>query len=210
MRSLFLIAMLACAVAALGQNQNSSSTNSQTPSKPSQAQSSQASKPSTNPAPNLAPPRSDSVNVNAIGDEPGESSSKDTQIDLTPPADDAKTHAKDSDTLKDEGSNGDVNEMRPWDPHRAAKDIEVGDFYFKRKNYRAAEDRYREALYYKNNDALATYHLAICLDKMNRSEEALEQYESYLKILPHGPQADDASKAIDRLKGPAATVKPAK
>ena len=42
-----------------------------------------------------------------------------------------------------------MSEFHPWNPHKAAKDIEVGDYYFKRKNYRAAEDRYREALFYK-------------------------------------------------------------
>jgi len=103
----------------------------------------------------------------------------------------------------DEGS-GDAGEIHPWDPHKAAKDIEVGDFYFKRKNYRAAEDRYREALYYKDNDAIATYHLALCLEKLDRPDEARSQYESYLKILPYGPEAENAKKAIERLKGEAA------
>ena len=37
------------------------------------------------------------------------------------------------------------------------KDIQVGDFYFKRKNYKAALERYKEALYYKQNDAVATF-----------------------------------------------------
>jgi tetratricopeptide (TPR) repeat protein len=103
----------------------------------------------------------------------------------------------------DEGS-GEANEVHPWNPHKAAKDIEVGDFYFKRKNYRAAEDRYREALYYKDNDAIATYHLAECLEKLDRPEEAQAQYESYLNILPHGPEAENAKKAIERLKSTAA------
>jgi Flp pilus assembly protein TadD len=105
---------------------------------------------------------------------------------------------------------GDVSEFHPWDPHRAAKDVEVGDFYFKRKNYRAAEDRYREALVYKDNDALATIRLAVCLEKLDRPEDARKEYESYLKILPNGPQADEAKKAIDRLKGPAASAKAAR
>ena len=112
----------------------------------------------------------------------------------------------------DEGSGdgGDVSEFHPWDPHKAGKDIEVGDFYFKRKNYRAAEDRYREALLYKDNDAIATYRLAACLEKMDRADEARAEYESYLKILPYGPEAADAKKAIERLKGAAANAKPAK
>jgi tetratricopeptide (TPR) repeat protein len=107
--------------------------------------------------------------------------------------------------------NPDVGEFHPWNPHKAAKDIEVGDFYFKRKNYHAAEDRYREALFYKDNDALATFRLAICLEKMDRLDDARKEYESYLRILPHGPQAEEARKAIDRLKGTAAaSAKPNK
>jgi tetratricopeptide (TPR) repeat protein len=101
----------------------------------------------------------------------------------------------------------DVSEFHPWNPHKAAKDIEVGDFYFKRKNYRAAQDRYREALFYKDNDAVATFRLAVCLEKMDQPEDARKEYESYLKILPHGPQAEEAHKAIDRLKSPAASAK---
>jgi len=97
----------------------------------------------------------------------------------------------------------------PWNPHKAAKDVEVGDFYFKRKNYRAAEDRYREALLYKDNDAMATFRLAICLEKMDQPDQALKEFESYVKILPHGPQAEDARKAIERLKGSAASTKAA-
>ena len=83
----------------------------------------------------------------------------------------------------------------------------MGDFYFKRKNYRAAEDRYREALMYKENDAAATIKLAVCLEKLDQPDEARKQYESYLKILPQGPQADEAKKALQRLKGAGATAK---
>ena len=137
---------------------------------------------------------------------PGESSSKETQIDLSPPAEDLKAHPKNSENPADSagGDDGDVAEFHAWDPHHAAKDIEVGNFYFKRKNYLAAESRYREALYYKDNDAVATYQLAVCLEKLQRPDEAREQYQNYLKILPHGPQTEDANKALDRLKGAAA------
>ncbi len=163
--------------------------------------------------PNLAPPRSDSVNADALPDDYGQSSSKDTQVDLSPPADDAKAHPDSADMLEDVAgstSGGNVSEFHPWNPHKAAKDVEVGDFYFKRKNYRAAEDRYREALLYKDNDAIATYRLAICLEKLDRPDDARQEYESYLKILPHGPQAEDAQKAIDRLKNSAASAKTGK
>jgi tetratricopeptide (TPR) repeat protein len=169
------------------------------------AQPAPAKDPAKKRTPSMAPPRSDSVQVDDLGPDVGESSSKDTQIDLSPPADDAKVHPQSSAALADAeaaslGSGG-VSEFHTWDPHKAAKSVEVGDFYFKRRNYRAAEDRYREALRYKDNDAVATIRLAECLDKLGISDDALAEYQSYLKILPHGPQAIEAQKAIDRLKG---------
>jgi len=94
----------------------------------------------------------------------------------------------------------DVQELHPWDPHKAAKDVEVGDFYFKRKNYRAAIERYKDALIYKPNDAVAQFRLAESLDKTGNPQEAVTHYQEYLKILPHGPFAADAQKALDRLK----------
>lgn len=210
MRSFLLAAWLACSVAVWAQNgspSNSAPTpgNSQTPQSPASqspdtgSSDSAASQPRT---PNFAPPRSDKVRADELSE--GESSSKDTKIDLSPPADDDKTHPQSDEVVKDatgDTANPGVGEFHPWNPHKAAKDIEVGDFYFKRKNYRAAEDRYREALYYKENDANATYRLAVCMEKLDEPAEALKEFESYLKILPHGPQSEDARKAIERLNG---------
>jgi len=204
MRSFLMVWLLGVGFA-VGQNSSPSA-----PAKPQKADSNSASDKSSARNPNLAPPRSDSVNAASLGDDAGNSSSKDTQIDLSPPPNDTKEHPKSSDILTDEGSagGGDTTEFHPWDPHKAAKDVEVGDYYFKRKNYTAAESRYREALFYKDNDAIAIYKLAVCLEKMNRPDEALAQYEGYLKILPSGPEAAEAKKAIERLKSPAASVKP--
>jgi len=156
----------------------------------------------TTPPPNAAPPRSD--NAEPENQAGGESSSKESPVDLSPPPDDAKKHPNSGQAVAEAEarSNGeDINEMHTWNPHKAAKDVEVGDFYFRRKNYRAAEDRYREALRYKDNDAIATIRLAVCLEKQGRFDEALAQYQAYLKILPHGPEAAEAHKAIDRIKG---------
>ena len=168
------------------------------------AQPAPANDPPKKRAPSMEPPRSDRVQIDDLGQGVGDSSSKDTQVDLSPPADDAKAHPQSSTALADAeaaslGSGG-IAEFHTWDPHKAAKSVEVGDFYFRRKNYRAAEDRYREALRYKDNDAVATIRLAECLEKLGISDDALAEYQSYLKILPHGPQASEAQKAIDRLK----------
>jgi tetratricopeptide (TPR) repeat protein len=156
--------------------------------------------PAPAPKPNLTPPSSSHVDASALPE--GESSSEDDDIDLNPPAGDAAAHPNSPSSFGVSGAppGADVNEMHPFDPHKAAKDIEVGDFYFKRKNYRAAESRYREALLYKDNDAIATYRLAVCLEKLSRPDEAQEEYESYLKILPYGHEAEHAKKSLERLK----------
>ena len=161
--------------------------------------------------PNLEPPRSDRVRVDDLDPGVGESSSKDTQIDLSPPANDAKVHPKSSAAVAEAEAatlGGGITELHSWDPHKAAKSVEVGDYYFKRKNYRAAEDRYREALRYKDNDAIATIRLAVCLEKLGILDDARAEYESYLRILPHGPRAAEAQKAIDRLKAETGAKQP--
>ncbi len=138
---------------------------------------------------NQAPPRSDRGS--------NESSSKDNPVDLSAPIGDAKSHPN-------SGIADDVLELHPYDPHRAEKDIEVGDFYFKQKNYRAAESRYREALDFKPNDAVATFKLANTLEKEGNQPEAEKFYTSYLQILPDGPSAQECKTAIARMKSPAA------
>jgi tetratricopeptide (TPR) repeat protein len=136
--------------------------------------------------------------------EAQESSSHDTRIDVSPPKDDAKNHPASKDAVEDlEGSDATdasgVQEFHPWNPMKAMKNMEVGDFYFKRKNYRAALERYKEALYYKNGDALASYRVALCQEKLGDKAEARKYYEQYLKILPEGPLAKDAHSSLDRL-----------
>src|SRR4029077_4135060 len=143
------------------------------------------------------PPRSDRDK------EAGESSSRETRIDLSPPRNDAKDHPNSGPAISDtdeENSSGDVQEFHAWNPHKALKDIEVGDFYFKRKNYLAALDRYREALVWKANDAIANFRMAQCLEKLDNPGEAITHYQEYLKILPHGPLAEEARKALGELQ----------
>jgi hypothetical protein len=55
-------------------------------------------------------------------------------------------------------------------------------------------------LNYKQNDAMATFKLAVSLEKLGVFDDARAEYENYLKILPHGPETEQAQKALDRLK----------
>ncbi len=142
------------------------------------------------------PPRTDNVPA-------GESSSKQTQSDISPPANDASSHPE-----ADLG-NGDVDEFTPYNPMKALKDIEVGDFYYKRESYPAAISRYREALEYKPHDAEATFKLAEALSKTGDVAGAKENYEAYLKILPNGPYAKKARAGLSKLPDSPSVTNPA-
>jgi tetratricopeptide (TPR) repeat protein len=202
----------------LGQSQSSgtpdhpdSSNESKKTSSPSNSPPSSSSSDQPARTPNLEPPRSDRVQVDDLGSAVGDSSSKDTEVDLAAPKDDAQEHPNSSSAVAKEevglAPDG-ISEFHTWDPHKAARDIEVGNFYFRRGNYKAAEDRFREALSYKQNDAVATFRLAESLEKLGIFDDARAEYESYLKILPHGPEAERAQKAIERLTAPDADTRP--
>jgi predicted TPR repeat methyltransferase len=47
---------------------------------------------------------------------------------------------------------------------------------------------------------VANFRLAECQEKMGNPAEAISHYQEYLKILPQGPFANDAQKALERLK----------
>ena len=183
--------------------QASTSSESKKNSEPDNSSSGNSDSNRQSRTPNLEPPRSDRVQADDLGSALGDSSSKDTEVDLDPPKDDAKQHPNSSSAVAAEEvgiAPGGISELHAWDPHKAAKDIEVGNFYFKRGNYRAAEDRFREALSYKQDDAVATFRLAESLEKLGIFDDARVEYENYLKILPHGSEASQAEKAIERLK----------
>ncbi len=135
----------------------------------------------TGPASNQAPPRSE---PNPAPRGPGDSSSRDSSPGLPP----------------EEAPDDSVSEFRPWDPHKAMKNVEIGDYYFKQQNYRGALSRYCEALQYKPNDAIATFRTAEALEKLGDLAGAQTYYEAYQKILPGGPFAAQCRKALERIK----------
>lgn len=132
------------------------------------------------------------------------SSSRETRIDLTPPKDDEKNHPTSKAAVEDlepsdKPDTTGVEEFHPWNPLKAVKDIEVGDYYFKRRNYKGALERYKEALYYKDGDAVASFRVAECEAKLGDKAEAKKYYEQYLKILPDGPHAKEARASLDKI-----------
>lgn len=119
----------------------------------------------------------------------GDSSSLDSQIDLN-----ARPHDAGGTRAPEDA------ESYPYDPHRAEKDLEVGSYYLRLKNYRAALERFHDALLYKPGDAEATYGLAVTQEKLELLSQAYKSYNRYLEILPNGPRAREAKIAAERLE----------
>lgn len=128
-----------------------------------------------------------------------ESSSRENIIDLAPPKREKLNKDAAADNIEIAPAEG-VNELTPWNPHKAMKAVEVGDFYYRDKKYTAAISRYREALDFKPRDAEATFKLARVLEKYGAVGEALFRYEEYLQILKSGEYAAESRKAITRLR----------
>ena len=118
-----------------------------------------------------APPRSDTL-------APDESSSKQTEIDVTPP--------RATPRRPPDADNSELGEFHPLDPHKAAKCIEVGDYYFKEGNYRGAISRYQEALDWKPRDADATYKLGESQEKNGDYNGRAVNYQALHQDPPQG------------------------
>ncbi len=87
-----------------------------------------------------------------------------------------------------------------FEPYKAEKDVEVGTFYLKKKNYDAAIERFLHALKYKPNFARPHFLLGKAFEKKGDFENAVRHYQAYLEILPNAPDAAKVRKKIADLE----------
>jgi tetratricopeptide (TPR) repeat protein len=82
----------------------------------------------------------------------------------------------------------------------AAQSVEVGDYYFSEKNYRAALSRYQEALESKPDDSAIYVRLGRVLEKLGEATRAFESYDASLAADPAGPSTEEARQSAERLR----------
>jgi tetratricopeptide (TPR) repeat protein len=88
-------------------------------------------------------------------------------------------------------------------PPRASKSVEIGSYYLRRKNLKAALSRFEEAAQTDPHYAPAYLGLGKVYERMGLNQKALEAYERYLEELPSAKDALEAKKvrkAIARLQ----------
>ena len=106
---------------------------------------------------------------------------------------------RDTDTAegKDEAA---AEKEKPFNPLAAEQSMKVGDFYFKKKNYDAAIQRYMEALEYQPNLFVAYDALGRAYEKQGKPEKALRVYKDFLQKYPQSDKAGDFRERAARLQ----------
>ena len=87
-----------------------------------------------------------------------------------------------------------------FNPLQASKEIKIGDYYFKKKNFRAAANRFREATRWNPGLAEAYLRLAESEEKLNDQAAAKEAYTKYLELNPDAKDADAIKKKLARKR----------
>jgi tetratricopeptide (TPR) repeat protein len=105
------------------------------------------------------------------------------------------------DTDKAEGKEEEeAAKEKPFNPMEADRVLKVGDYYFKRKNYDAAIQRYMEALEYQPNRFDAYEALGRAYEKQGAREKALRVYLDFLQKYPEAPRAKEFKEKAAKLQ----------
>jgi hypothetical protein len=120
--------------------------------------------------------------------------------DQAPPA---KTDLPPGVSSSQSGLDGGENEAgapnQVADPVRAKKDAGVGDYYLKSHDYQGALNRYQDATMADPTNVEAIFGLAESQRMLNKNADAARNYQLYLEIVPNGPKAKQALKALKTL-----------
>jgi tetratricopeptide (TPR) repeat protein len=86
-----------------------------------------------------------------------------------------------------------------WDPLRADKDMEVGQYYLRKGDVDAAIDRFQDAIIAKPGFAIPFRYLGDAQEKKGLKKQAIKSYQRYLDLYPHAEDAEKIKKKIEKL-----------
>lgn len=87
-----------------------------------------------------------------------------------------------------------------WDPLRAEKDLEVGQYYMRKGDVDAAIDRFQDATTAKPGFAIPFRYLGEAQEKKKLRKQAIRSYSRYLELVPHADDAAKIRKKIEKLQ----------
>lgn len=85
-----------------------------------------------------------------------------------------------------------------FNPVQAKKEVTIGNYYFKKGNYRAAAKRFTEASKWNPGYAEAYLRLGDAQEKLRDRESAKTAYQKYLDLEPDAKNAGEIKKKISK------------
>jgi tetratricopeptide (TPR) repeat protein len=119
-----------------------------------------------------------------------------------PPSKDAPKPKPNTDT-----ATKNVDDQPTWDPLRAEKDLQVGQYYLHKGDVDAAIDRFQDAALAKPGYAIPFRFLGEAQEKKGLKRDAIKSYTRYLDLYPHAEDKDKIEKKLEKLRGEVAKSK---
>ncbi len=93
-----------------------------------------------------------------------------------------------------------TTEEYAFNPLQAQKELQTGNYYFKKGSYRAAAGRFREATRWNDSYAEAWLRLGEAEEKLKDRKGAREAYIKYLELAVDARNVDEIRKKLEKLK----------
>ena len=86
------------------------------------------------------------------------------------------------------------------DPIQAEKSVQVGNFYLRKKNYKAAESRFRQAIQFLPKWPQPYERLVKALEKQKSYQDALDVCEQFMLTNPDSERLGHFEKLVKQLR----------
>lgn len=87
-----------------------------------------------------------------------------------------------------------------FNPLQAVKEIDAGNFYYKKGSFLAAANRYRNATRYNGGNSEAWLKLGEASEKLKDRKSAREAYAKYLEVAPDAHNAGEIRKKLEKMR----------
>jgi pentatricopeptide repeat protein len=107
---------------------------------------------------------------------------------------------RDTEKAEEESETADVETPKDQNPQLAAQNLKVGDFYFKKKNYAAAIQRYLDAIAYLPTFTDAYQALVRAYEKNGDLSKAIKVCRDFISKNPDSPKVPEFQTILSKLE----------
>jgi tetratricopeptide (TPR) repeat protein len=107
---------------------------------------------------------------------------------------------RDTEASEETADAGNVQTPKEPNPLLAEQNINIGNFYLKKRNYSAAIQRYLDALEYQPNSITAYEALARAYEKSGEVTKAIAAYKELIEKNPESPKISDFRNKLAKLE----------